>query len=249
MTMTREQSLDIIQSELPDVTEDNLSSFTARAVLNNAAHLEPGKRRLVATGLAVRLWLKMLSVSYTYYPEFESVLWLHFSEETNPEEQLRTITTLVVIAADVERLYCRYLCGMFAASMKKRHDFYQGMLIEAGLQMSLYEAEFGERAMRFYESATKSIHKEHLLAFYSAGLLVKAYVTVHPKCSLPIADSELESIYEHFEEAMPLEAVFVNYAMDDGYFKSRVGEGFYPEVKELGSSPAVPFEAIPLAPA
>ncbi len=230
--MVREQSLGIIQSELPDVTEDNLSTVTARIFLSSAAHLEPRRRQLVATELAVCLWLKSLSMSCKYYPEFESVLRLHFSQETNAEEQLRIIRTPASIAADVESLYCKYLCGMFAASKKKtRHDFYQDMLIEAGLQMDFYDAEFGERAMKFSEAAAKSIHEEHLLVFYSTGLLIKAYTAVNPKCSLPMDDSELDKICKHFEEAMPLDAVFVKYATDDGYFKSRIVEGFYPEVK------------------
>ncbi len=233
MTMVREQSLGIVESELPDVTDDNLSSATARAFLNNAAHLEPAKRRLVATELAVRLWLKMLSVSCTYYPEFESTLRLYFSQETDPEEQLRTIVTSTRLALDVERLYHKFLCGMFSASRKTRYEFYQEMLIEVGLQMDLYDVEFGEKAMQFHEMAAKSIHEEHLLVFYSTGLLIKVYTAVNSKCKLPMAESELEKVYEYFERATPLDAVFVTYATDDGYFKSRIEEGFYPEVKKL----------------
>ncbi len=68
MAMVREPSLGIRQLALDDATEDTLSSVTARALFNKAAHLEPGKRRLVATELAVRLWPRSLSTSRTTIP-------------------------------------------------------------------------------------------------------------------------------------------------------------------------------------
>ncbi len=231
MTMTREQSLSAIQSEKLEVPSGDLTSITARAFLNRASHLEASKRRLVAMELAMRLWLGLLARWGPYYVDFESVLWLHFSQNVSPEDQIRTIPTSAGIGVDVEGLYHMFLREMFVASGKTRHQFYQDMLLEVGIQMKLTDAEFGEKAMQFYERVAESVHAEHLLVFYSVGLLIRAYMAMDHKCSLPIADEELEKIYRHFERAIPLGAAFIEYAADDAHFNSEIKAGFYPKAK------------------
>lgn len=97
--------------------------------------------------------------------------------------------------------------------------------------MELGDAEFGEVAMQFYRKATGSVHVEHSLVFYSAGLLIKAYIAVHPECNLPIADCELEKVYKYFDENISLNDRFEKYATNDSYFKSQVEERLCPKIK------------------
>ncbi len=226
MTMTREQLLSVIQSERLEVPNGNLNCGTAHVFLNRIKHLEAGKRRLVATELAMRLWLEALASGGPYYVEFESVLWLHFSEDVDPEDRIRSISTSAGISVDVEGLYHTFLRGMFVASGKTRHQFYQDMLLEVGIQINLTDAEFGEEAVRFYERVAESVHAEHLLVFYSVGLLIKACMSIDRDRSLPMADSELEKIFRHFERAIPLGAAFIRYASSKDLAKEAVQKLF-----------------------
>ncbi len=75
MTMTREQSLSVVQSERLDIPgRDSLSSIMACMILESIADLEARKRRLIAAELAVRLWLESLALSGPYYADFENAL-------------------------------------------------------------------------------------------------------------------------------------------------------------------------------
>ncbi len=78
--------------------------------------------------------------------------------------------------------------------------------------MKLNDAEFGEQAMRLYERVAESVYADHLLVFYSVGLLTKACMSVNRDRSFPMADSELEKMFKHFERAIPLGAAFIRYA-------------------------------------
>ncbi len=68
-----------------------------------------------------------------------------------------------------------------------------------------------EMAMQLYGRAAESIHVEHLLVLYSTGLPIKAVMAVDHRCRLPMADSELEKMYKHFEWETPLGVAFTKY--------------------------------------
>ncbi len=226
MEATREKALEAIACENLSLPNSNATSLVTRAFLSKVRHIEASKRQLVTTELAMRLWLGALSSGGPYYAEFESVLWLHFSQDGHAEGPIRYISTFETISTDVVNLYRAHLRGMFVASGKTRDQLYQDMLLEVSTQMKLTDAEFGDEAMRFYQGVAKSVHAEHLLVFYSTGLLIKAYIAMNRKCSLPIADGELEKIYRHFEKAIPLERAFVEYASENSLINEAVQKLF-----------------------
>ncbi len=92
--------------------------------------------------------------------------------------------------------------------------------------MELCEAEFGERAMQFYEKVNLSVHKEYLLVFYSTGLLIRAYTADSNRYNRPISNAELEKVHRYFEEAMPLEATFAEYAYSEYAISKMLNEFF-----------------------
>ncbi len=107
---------------------------------------------------------------------------------------------------------------MFAKSATTRHEFYYVMLKEARVEIEFDSIGFGASAAAFRRKAGMSMHREHLLVFYSVELFLKAYMELHPR-DAPIADEKLELFYRHFEEAIPLSGKFEKYAKDDALFK------------------------------
>lgn len=67
MTMTRKQSLSAMQSEkLAVPSRDNLSRSAARGLLDAIRSVGEKKRRLIAAELAMRLWLRSLTLEGPY---------------------------------------------------------------------------------------------------------------------------------------------------------------------------------------
>lgn len=56
--------------------------------------------------------------------------------------------------------------------------------------MGLRNAEFGEKTAQFYRKACRSVHKKHLLVFYSIGFLIRAYMADSSRRSRQISDDE-----------------------------------------------------------
>ncbi len=75
------------------------------------------------------------------------------------------------VDAGAKKVYFDFLRGMFTASEKTRSELYRSSPLEANIEPELNGAEFGNGIKVFYSGAIKSVHKEHLLVFYSAGLL------------------------------------------------------------------------------
>lgn len=67
------------------------------------------------------------------------------------------------------------------------------------------------------EKAMDKIHLEHLLAFYSGELLIRAHAATHPG-GFPISDVELETFYRHFEAAIILASNFKKCTKNDAIF-------------------------------
>ncbi len=180
--------------------------------------MEPAKWRLVATELMTRLWLRLLTIGGTFYPDFEDHLWRQLYEENNMEAKLCSILNIEMSIDEVSERYYDYIRGMFAKSNKTREDFYDDMLIEAGIEKELGCFEFGKKAMDFWHKATESVHRDHLLVYYAVELYLQAYAAVNPK-SVPISDENLETIYKHFEGRISFENTFEKYTKDDSHFK------------------------------
>lgn len=212
-----------------DIADVNLTHRKLREALKAAERLEPSERRLVAVELATRAWLKRLTLMDQIYPDFESFLWEHFSKKSNPSDYV--IASMDALTADTDAIgiYCTFLRSMFAASGKTRSEFYRDMLVEAGIDMELSDAVFGEKAIEFYEKTVDSIHREHLLVFYSTGLLLRALATYYKDSSL-ITRKELRVMYGYFEDNFPLCGKFRSYTKDDTFFKSGIKGRCIPEL-------------------
>ncbi len=138
-------------------------------------------------------------------------------EENDIEAKLRSILNIEKIVKEALENYHGYIRGMFASSKKTRDDFYDEMLIEAGIEKDLGCFDFGKKALDFWYKATASVHREHLLVHYAVELYPKAYGAVNPK-NIPASDERLEMIYKHFEGQISFATVFEKYTKDDSYF-------------------------------
>ncbi len=217
MATARDQSLQVVKGLSIDVSSNSLDCGLAVALLDETTHLEPPQRRLVVTELAVRLWLNLLSTMGSFYPEFELFLWHELFHDEDLESQMHSYISPAKVLADVIEKYSRFLKSMFSSSNKTRNDFYDDMLLEAGIRKELGCFDFGERALAFRKRVRQSVHREHLLVYYSVELYLKACEAVNSK-DIRVSDAKLEEIYRHFEEKIPLMNTFDKYTKDDSYF-------------------------------
>ncbi len=131
--------------------------------------------------------------------------------------------------ASVRQLYCEFLQGMFAASGKTRKKFYRDMLAEVEIEPNLLSVEYSDQARAFYGRILGSVHKDHLLVFYSVGLLLKTMKMAYRK-DTPFPKKELEVLYNYFEENLPLRGKFLRYSRDDSFFISGIEKGTLSEL-------------------
>ncbi len=118
---------------------------------------------------------------------------------------------------------------MFAKSSKTREDFYKEMLVESGINFELGGIEFGDKAAAFVREAMGGVHREHLLVSYSVRLLLQAWKVFHPRCP-PITESGLETLYRHFESAIPLCIKFSTYSVSISHFEFDVKPRLLPSL-------------------
>ncbi len=225
MLLAREQAIQAIKSLDLDPHGAELSRKEAIEAIMRARQLEPKQRRLVFTELATRAWLRPRPLEGPLYPGFEEVLWEHFSRQEGVEEKV--IASLGARQADTEiqALYNEYLRGMFAASGKTRCDFYRDMLAEAGIEIGLGDAEFGEEAFSFLTRVANSVHREHLLVFYSAGLVVKLAKERDHSIDNASREEWLDAVCRYFESGLPLECQFFQYSKDSAFLNHSLEEG------------------------
>ncbi len=91
------------------------------------------------------------------------------------------------------------------------------MLSEAGIMMSFENIAFGKFALSFLQEAQMSMHREHLIVYYSVELFIRAHAIAHRK-SYPTSNERLDTFYGHFEAAIPLVAKFRKYSNDESLF-------------------------------
>ncbi len=211
------------------ITDNDLDSFGAFKLLESTKHFEPSKRRRILIEFAARFWMRALTFSTPAYSEFEESLWLAFESTADLEDMIRSHIYCATVASDAKVKYHDYLRGMFKMSEKTREEFYDDMLAESGVEMSVGSVDFGESAIAFYNSVETVKHREHLLVFYSVELFLKAYASVHPRSS-PISDEKVEEFYKHFERAISLTGKFEKYAANDNLFKCNAKHRTLPQV-------------------
>ncbi len=219
MMVTRAEAVEAIRSTSLGIADGDLSGKKVYEALNMADHLEPSKRQPILMELAMRLWLRKLLFDRKVYPEFEGFLWAHFAGKDDLKSYVLKAMDEEEVGASAMAVYCSYLRGMFAASGKTRSEFYRTMFAEAGIRLELSGTEFGDSARAFYRMADKSVHKEHLLVFYSVGLLLKVFKARHPGSDASATEEEIETMYRYFERNFPLGAKFVSSTKNDVIFK------------------------------
>ncbi len=190
------------------ITSDEVSRGTIRTLLAKTEHLRPDERRLIVAEFATRHWMHSLDTLRPLYPDFEHVLWQDFAGESNLDIQVVPLIDAGKVSAEAKARYYNHVRGMFKESEKSREDFYSRLFADSGIEPSLVRIDFGESAMIFKERVRGTRHQEHLFVWYSVHLLLKAQEAAHLE-SLAIALKDLETIYVHFEKAMPLEEFFL----------------------------------------
>ncbi len=194
-----------------------------------AEELGPSQGQPVLAELATRLWLRPLAWKGPYYPEFEAFLWARLVDRSDLEEHIRSVMIGEGLEASVWQLYFEFLQGMFAASGKTRSKFYRDMLAEVGIEPNLLSVEYGDQARAFYRKVVGSVHMDHLLVFYSVGLLLKTMKMAYRK-DTPFPKKELEVLYNYFEENLPLGGKFLDYSKNDSFFISGIERGTLSEL-------------------
>ncbi len=222
MMEARAEAAEIAERVNIDLTKDNLNYKGARETLEAAAKLETRERELVVVELATRLWHKYLILAHhTPYPEFEGFLWEYFSKKSGLEDYLQKSMNTYKVGDEATGTYAEFLRGMFLASGKTRVEFYKDILAKAGLSMELDEATFGEKALAFKDKLFGTLHREHLLVFYSTGLLLKA-LRANYGSHVFMTTLEYEEVYRYFEGNLPLATKFRSYAKDDDFLSSGI---------------------------
>ncbi len=232
MVVAREASSQLMESARISLTSDEVSYGKIRALLEKTKHLRPDERRLIVAEFATRHWMHSLEALRPLYPGFERVLWQDFAGESNLDSQVVPLIDADRASADAKARYYSHVRGMFKESGKSREEFYSELFADSRIEPRLGSIAFGERAMIFKEQVSGSAHREHLLVWYSARLLIIAKKTAHPTSSFT-TEEELESIYSHFEKAIPLEFKFGSYAKSDAYFVSEAKLMLLPAVQCL----------------
>ncbi len=214
MTLAREQAIQVMKSRNLDIQSSELTGTHIIDLVAISRKLEPKEKQLVLTELATHAWLRLRLLERPLYPEFENVLWAYLSVQDNLEEKIIDCLGACKVSMDMEALYNKFLRGMFAASGKTRLDFYRSMLVDAGIEMRMEEAEFGSDAFAFLKRIINSVHRAHLLVFYSTGLVSKLSRERDPAMGSSISEERLEAICRYFEDGIPLEGQFLRYSKD-----------------------------------
>ncbi len=230
MMVAREEAVEAARRANVDLADGDLSAAKVCGALRMAEELEPSQGQPIIAELATRLWLRPLAWKGPYYPEFEAFLWARLVDRSDLEEHIRSVMIGEGLEASVWQLYCEFLQGMFAASGKTRSKFYSDMLAEVGIRLGLMDVEYGDKAEAFYEKVMSSVHRDHLLVFYSVGLLLKTIMAGYPKDAPLPKRKVLEALYSYFEKNLPIRGKFLNYSKNDSFFKAGVKSGTLSEL-------------------
>ncbi len=203
------------------LADDDVRRGAVIKFLNQLKHLKAAQRQLIAAEFATRLWMRSLDFLRPLYDQFEDELWMQLAGEANLDKLIIDLALNHKVLVDARTRYYVYIQTMFKRSKKSREEFYNEMLVEAGVEIELGEVDFGEKAVAFGGKTIESVHQEHLLVWYSARLLLKAHRTIYPT-HRPISESALEILYKHFEDAIPLCGKFRQYSSSISHFEPDV---------------------------
>ncbi len=227
--MTRELSQQALLRTRVEMCGGSANRAAMYRLLAKVQTLKEGERQLVLAEAATLVCMHSLQPMNPLYESFEDSLWELFSKMDNLTSQMESFLSIAERLSYAQSRYYDYLRGMFERSGQARHQFYYEMLADAEIEIEFNSIDFGENAAAFEKKAEGSVHVEHLIVFYSVELFLKAYISLHPRDS-PLADEKLESIYRHFEAAIPLIDRFVTYAKDDGAFKFSASRKMLPPI-------------------
>ncbi len=221
--VTRAEAVETLESTKPTFKKDGLRNREVREALEAAEQLAPSERQHVVTELATALWLRSLVENGPLYSGFEAFLHAHFSTMKDFERNILSLMSHGLIGAEARALYYDYLRGMFQSSGKMRSQFYAELLTDMAIPVCLESVEFGAKAEHFYRSVVDTLHGEHLLVFYSVGLLLKVFKKRHPNSRTPLTEEEVEAMYQYFEKSLPLSERFMEYAIDESLLDYNFG--------------------------
>ncbi len=223
MIASRERSLQAMSKVGITLTEDEVSRGKIQTVVNKVSHLNRRQKELVIVEFATRHWLCLLAPLYCLYPEFEDVLWKEFSKEPSLLDTIVSLKRQGKASEDAKARYCSYVRQMFRLSGKNRDEFYSQLFTDSGIDEGLIDIDFGESATMFEEDVGSTIHLESLLVWYSVKLLLKAYGYMYPTGS-PLTEEQVEGLYSHFENAIPLKEKLQAHCIDDSAMKGLISE-------------------------
>ncbi len=217
-SMSRELSIQVLERAGIDLYDGGLNDDALESLASKVQSLSEGDKQLALAEAITKMCMYPLKSMRPLYPAFEDELWSTVLEIRDLESQIDAFGDLLRRTSYATAQYQAFLQGMFAKSGKTRHQFYQDMLTEAGIEIGFDSVDFGQKAVAFRKQAAASMHREHLLVFYSVEPFLRVYVSLHPRDSL-LADGKVEAFYRHFEAALPLAGKFRKYTKDDGLFK------------------------------
>ncbi len=227
--VSRELAIQLLKREGIDLYDGGLGNTALGSLTNKTESLSDDDKQFALAEAMTKMCMYSLKLMSPLYPEFEDELWSAFSKMGDLESQMLSFGDLVRRTSYATAQYYAFLQGMFAKSGKTRHQFYQDMLAEAGIEIGFDSIEFGQTAIAFKKQAVASVHGEHLLVFYSVELFLRVYISLHPRDS-PLADGNVEVFYRHFEAAIPLALKFERYTKDEGLFKFSASHKILPSI-------------------
>ncbi len=134
---------------------------------------------------------------------FDHTLWKHFARINDLSSlAMAFLKDIVEKESYATEQYYSFLRSMFAKSAKTRHELYYCMLTEAEIDVEFDSIDFQASVTALRRRAGMSMHREHLLIFYSVELFLRAYMELHPRDS-PIAGDKLQLFYDHFRTPFP----------------------------------------------
>ncbi len=217
MTLTREHALQALESAKLNIAYYGVSRGTKYELFEGTEQLDANQKQLCLAEAATRTFLYFLVARSPLYEEFEDLVWRHFLELSDLHKEIDSLIYCQEYPSAAFTKYYDFIRGMFEKSGKSRHEFYADMLFEAKIEVGPEDIAFGAVALAFREKAMVSMHREHLLVFYSVELLIRAHAAAHPRGS-PLSDARLETFYKHFEAAIPVRNTFKAYTKDDSLF-------------------------------
>ncbi len=200
-----------------DAMDADVKIDQLKASLSRLDRTMPSQKERIIVEAATSTWLTSIFHLSPLYEGFEHALRLAFSKMANLESHMFECLDQNRATEDARTRYYDYVRSMFGKSGKMRREFYDEMLADAQIKVEQDGVSSGAVAVIFQKEASRSVHREHLIVFYSVELYLKAYRTANP-WSPSLSAKRLEELYEHFESEIPILDKFSRYAADQDFF-------------------------------